>query len=81
MGPPNPGISGNLYQVHCYDLWVVNCGIGLFFPSSMTLLLEVESDELLVALESGIKVHVATFISDLVLRRDYNAALAPKRCQ
>lgn len=80
MWPPNPGISGNLYQVHCYDLWVVNWGIGLFSPSSMTLLLEVESDELLVALESSIKVRVATFINDVVLRHDYNAALALKCC-
>lgn len=64
MWPPNPGISGNLYQVHCYDLWVVKWGIGLFSPSSVTLLLEASlSDELLVALESSMKVHVATLIN------------------
>lgn len=56
-------------------------GSGLFSPSSMTLLLEVESDELLVALESSIKVHVATFMDEVVLRYDYNAALSLKHCQ
>lgn len=56
-------------------------GSGLFSPSSMTSLLEVESDELLVALESSIKVHVATFMDEVVLRHDYNAALSLKHCQ